>query len=97
DRNVTGVQTCALPIFSVGIGLLHLIALTVLNNGHLKVARISLITRVNGYGISVLLSRGSHNRYNAIIILLRIVNCAVIRGFIQRSEERRVGSQSGCW
>src|SRR5690606_40417391 len=82
DFHVTGVQTCALPIFPVTVANALPAPLIVLTGESAPTTRIQELTAV---GISVLCLPGSTLDGNALIM-------ALVR---ERSEERRVGKECG--
>src|SRR5699024_11435789 len=87
DRNVTGVQTCALPIFAI---LLGVNAVEVAVNAVPDWVMDSL-TLAGGIlpalGFAMLFNMMSNKKLIAYFII----------GFALRSEERRVGKEFRCW
>src|SRR5690606_40794981 len=92
DFHVTGVQTCALPIFiAVGLGVFSLM---LLSNGWSSLttwAQLRFAWSLNHYLSSQLLARYLRRPY--AYFLSR--NTADLSKNILRSEERRVGKECG--
>src|SRR5690606_40268852 len=88
DFHVTGVQTCALPIFGHAAMERHLAALEA---ALVRIARARLRALVAAAGrLAVARSRAPADA------LLRELGPARGLEIIQRSEERRVGEESEC-
>src|SRR5699024_11947955 len=82
DRNVTGVQTCALPILPGDHQLLFSY-----DDGHGKVTHLQT---------TIVVEKSELSRY--MIMILMVVILLGSAGLVMRSEERRVGKECrGGW
>src|SRR5207249_6412237 len=91
DRNVTGVQTCALPIFAIGVGfLISFVFIDRIFNFVFNPSR-----KVLPAGVRFVYNRPAEAF--SLYIQLALISGALIAApavMYQRSEERRVGK--GC-
>src|SRR5699024_11708157 len=93
DRNVTGVQTCALPIF----GAEHVVAtFTGVGQRHVQLHRLAAVDGFDGRGVvvqghaSLDVTAGLGGSHGHVVA----EHALVVSVPVERSEERRVGNES---
>src|SRR5207245_8045547 len=93
DATVTGVQTCALPIFRKYIGIFYKLSLK-LPAKILNMLYFSLIYPRLLYGIEVYANTYLCHLHNLIVLNNRLLRIIQHKSLVtSRSEERRVGKE----